>query len=180
MPPHGRPQPRRRSPAARDAEILDKFLALDICIEPHDRLLGLVVEVIEDGDIAPQRVLVAVGLQPDAVDLGRHVLELFLETLEPGLERAEQPAKEAFFLERCRIEVLGLEDDVGEQLPGIAEILVAHLAQDLVGVVGDRLLGAVAVDGNRGAVADVDGVGNPRNLGRFGNDCGQQGGFDWG
>ena len=82
------------------------------------------MQVVEHGDVAPQRVLVAVEFEADAVDLPGHVLELFLEAFEPRLERAEQAAQEPLVLERGRIEVLGLEDDVGQELAGVAEILL--------------------------------------------------------
>ena len=90
---------------------------------------GLLVQVVEHRDIAAERILVAVELEADTVDL-RDSPRTALEAFDPRLQRAEQTAEEPLLLERGRIEVLGLEEDVGEQFAGLADILVAHLSED--------------------------------------------------
>ncbi len=78
------------------AEVFDELLAgLHIGVELDDRFLGLLVQIVEHGDVAPQRILVAVELQADTVDLPGNVLVFFLEAFKPRLEGAEQAAQEA-------------------------------------------------------------------------------------
>jgi hypothetical protein len=50
------------------------------------------VQVVEDGDVAAQGVLVLIELEADAIDLARDVGELLAELLNTGLERTEQSA----------------------------------------------------------------------------------------
>ena len=147
----------------------ERLAGLHIGIELHDGLLGFLMQVVQKRDITTQDILMAIKLETDAIDLAGHVLELFLETLQLRPERGEHPRQETLVLKRGRIELLRLDDDIGQKLADFAEIAIAHLAQDAVGIVGNGLLGTVAIDGNAGAVGQVDAVADASDLRRIGD-----------
>ena len=69
-----------------------------IGVELADRVLGLLVQFVEHGDVAPQRFLVAVEFEADPVDLRGDVAELFGEPPQPRFHDENRRVEEAAVL----------------------------------------------------------------------------------
>src|SRR5262249_40550032 len=97
------------------AEFFGEFLARrDIGVEPGYRQFGLLMEIVEQGKVASQRLLVAVELDGDAVDLRGHVVELFGEAAQARRGRGEQTADKIPIPEARRIKAARLAENVRE------------------------------------------------------------------
>ena len=125
-------------------------------IEVAERRLGLLVQFIQNRDVAPQRLLVAVEFDADAVDLRGHVAELFGEPPQAQFHRREQASEEAAVLERGGIETARLGQDVRQQFACGPELPVLGLGEDPVGELDDRTLRAIAEGHDARPVGDVD------------------------
>jgi len=68
------------------------FARRDVSVQPGNRRFGLVVQIVEQCQVAAQRFLVAVELDGDPVDLRGDVVELFGEAAQTRLGGGEEMA----------------------------------------------------------------------------------------
>ena len=127
----------------------------DIGVEFADRAAGLLVQPVQHGHVPAHQVDALFEFHGDGVDLRGDGLELCAEPLELGPQPAKEAAEEAGLFQVRRIESLGLGDDVGEQISGVAHLPVLGLTEDPVGEPGHVALGALAKGGDLGCVADL-------------------------
>ena len=139
-------------------------------IEIAERRFGLLMQLVQDRDVAPQRLLVAVELDADAVDLRGDVAELLGEPPQPRFHGGEQAGEKAAILERGRIEPARLGKNVRQQFAGGPELPVLGLGQDPVGELDHRALRAVTKGDDARPVRDVDLGLDTRDRGRIHND----------
>jgi hypothetical protein len=125
-------------------------------IQIAERRFGLLMQLVQDRDVAPQRLLVAVELDADAVDLRGDVAELLGEPPQPRSIGGEQAGEKAAILERGRIAPARLGKNVRQQFAGGPELPVLGLGQDPVGELDHRTLRAIAEGHDARPVGDVD------------------------
>ena len=109
-------------------------------IEIAERGLGLLVQFVENRDVAPQRLLVAVEFDADAVDLRGDVAELLGEPPQPRFHGGEHARQKIAVLERGGVETARLGQDVREQFAGRSQLTVLGLGKDAVSELDDRTL----------------------------------------
>jgi hypothetical protein len=124
----------RSSGQSAPAEFFGEGLAgRDVSIEPGNRRFGLLVQVVEQRKIAAQRLLVAVDLDGDAVNLRGNVVELFRKAAHPRLGRREQTADKICVLQARRVETPRLPEHIRQQFAGVSEFTVLRLGKVPVG-----------------------------------------------
>ena len=139
--------------------------------EEGDGAPRLLVQVVEQGDVAAEQVLVLVELDDDRLDLRRHVLEAADEALQAPLGARDEALDDAGVLQVARVEPARLVDDVEQKLSGPAHLLVAGLREHAVGERGHVTLRLVAEARDHGTVGEVDlrrDLGNEAGIGRNG------------
>ena len=132
------------------------FSGLDMRLEHLDRALGLLVQAVEQRDVARERILVSLEVDGDALDLPRHRLEPADEAAQPALVGLNETHEEAAAAQCGGIQPARLLDDVEQQLARVPHLLVTGLRQHLVGKGDDVALGLVAERGELRAVGEID------------------------
>jgi hypothetical protein len=91
------------------------------------------VQIVEQRNVAPQRLLVAIELDANAVDLRGHVVTLVGKAPHPRFDRGEPPRQQAAVLQGGWVEPTRPFENIRQQLAGRADVAVLRLGQDTVG-----------------------------------------------
>ena len=142
-------------------QLLQRLLAGgDVHVELLEVVEVELVHLVEHGHVLEQRHARALERVDDAVDAGGDLLVAGGEAVEGVGEPAEDgdPRHPGAAAERVDVDLAHLLEQVGERLAAGAGVLVAHVAEQRVGEVGDAALGGQAVAEHALRVAHVDAV----------------------
>jgi hypothetical protein len=88
------------------------------------------VQIVEQRNVAPQRLLVAIELDANAVDLRGHVVTLVGKAPHPRFDRGEPPRQQAAVLQGGWVEPTRPFENIRQQLAGRADVAVLRLGQE--------------------------------------------------